>query len=584
MANAIDPACDPFALHIAPQSCLTRAAWHAARPICEQLLGINQLRMVYDQARRSSGATFESRVLQALDVGIRVNLAEGRSLPDTGPLIVAANHPTGALDGLVVAELTRRIRSDVRIVTSHLLARIPELRECCYFVDPFGGPMAAARSRAGLRAAHLWLRSGGALVMFPAGEVAWRRSGDAIAVEAPWCDTLGRLASATRARILPVFVEGTNSWLFHGAGRVHPLLRTGLLGRELINKRGTTVRVHVGRILDAAAKPATSTTARVRQEVQRLERSSTAALRSIAPPVAADALARDIRSLTGEAHLLSTGPFDVFCADAPRLPNVLAEIGRLREITFRQVGEGTGLTKDIDRFDQHYAHLFVWHRERREIVGAYRLAFADRIVADFGIAGLYTSTLFQYDARFLQRLGPALELGRSFVRLEYQRNYQALLLLWKGIGEIVARHPAYVVLFGPVSISRQYSDGSRQVLCGFLENSHQHREMAALIRPVNPASSVVRAGRAMTPPKDLETADALIRGVEGTAGVPVLLRHYLRLNAQVLGFNVDPAFSDALDALMMVDLTTVEPTRLRRCLGASGSAAVLLGRHTVEAA
>jgi len=540
---------DPFELALPLESRPARAALVAARPFLSRVLGFRALQRLYPESSTAPGATFEARALHTLEVSLDA-VPSAAAIPETGPLIVAANHPTGALDGLVVSELVRRVRPDVRVLANRLLARIPELRESCFFVDPFGGPDAAARSRAGLRAAHLWLREGGALVMFPSGEVAGNG-------EREWHDALGRLALATRARVLPVLLEGRNSALFYAAGRVHPLLRTALLGRELLNKRGTKVRLFVGRPLAAADLAAARTphaaTALVRQAVERLR---------IAPPIDASRLTRDVDALPAETRLLATGDLAVYCASAAQLPNVLREIGRLREATFRTVGEGTGEAIDLDRFDEHYEHLFVWNRRAREIVGAYRVGRTDRIRLTHGLDGLYTTTLFRYDERLLDRMGPALELGRSFVRAEYQRSYGALLLLWKGIGRLLASAPEYRVLFGPVSISSRYQDMSQRLLRAFLAQNHLDRDLEALVEAVNPPPAAPPRGT--TAVADVGELDTLIKRLEGPHGIPVLLRQYLKLNATLLGFNVDPDFGDALDALMMVDVRRIPaPLRLR---------------------
>jgi putative hemolysin len=251
---------------------------------------------------------------------------------------------------------------------------------------------------------------------------------------------------------------------------------------------------------------------------------------------------------------------------------VLREIGRLREITFRAAGEGTGRALDLDDFDRHYDHLFVWNRARAEIVGAYRVGATDRIVATHGTAGLYTTTLFRYDERMLERLGPALELGRSFVRAEYQKSYSALLLLWKGIGRLVARSPRYRVLFGPVSISSRYQEASQQFLRRFLEQEHGNQALASLVHAVNPPRPIAPPSRDSAVAADVDELDALIARIEGRQGIPVLLRQYLRLDATLLGFNIDPAFGDALDALMMVDLTKLPVETLQRYIGRDAAA------------
>jgi len=251
---------------------------------------------------------------------------------------------------------------------------------------------------------------------------------------------------------------------------------------------------------------------------------------------------------------------------------VLREVGRLREITFRAAGEGTGKPLDLDEFDNYYLHLFVWHTRKQELVGAYRLARTDAVRRQHGAGGLYTATLFRFGDPFLERLGPALELGRSFIRQEYQKGFAPLLLLWKGIGTFVARNPRYKILFGPVSISNQYQALSRELMISFLEKYTMLRDWSGLVRnrrglrerwlkgPLRPALPATGF--------DVEDLSALVGDIEQKpAGVPVLLRQYLRLGGKLLGFNVDPKFADALDGLILVDLTKTEPKLLERYLG-----------------
>jgi len=504
-----DVTSDPFLIDQIPAAC----RW----PV-EAALAIPALRRIYRRigdGEHNSRDEFETRVLRALDVRPDATDADLMAIPDRGPAVIAANHPHGALDGLLLLDLVRRVRPDVRVLANRFLERIPELRESCFFVDPFDGPEAAARSRAGLRAAHLWLRRGGAMIVFPAGEVGHTWIDGALA-DSPWHATFERLADATGARIVRAFIDGRNSWMFYAAGRLHPWLRTALLGRELLKKRGQTIRVRIGEH---------------------------------------DEIAREIERLDERACLAESGALRVFCATADAIPSTLREIGRLREITFRAVGEGTGRSIDLDEFDRSYLHLFAWDAEQRQIVGAYRIGRSDRIASTVGVDGLYTRTLFNYDERLLNRLGaPALELGRSFVRAEYQKTHSALLLLWRGIGAFVARHPRYRFLFGPVSISERYSDASRAMLIAFLRQHHLDRELADLVDAVTPPRFAASTERSL--PEEM----------------PVLLRQYLKLNARLIGVNVDRDFSNAVDALMVVDLLTVGRSVLARYMGKDAAA------------
>jgi putative hemolysin len=537
---------EPFALDDLPA---------ALRPVVSWLLGLREYRSIYravSAANRgaSSSLAFEGRVLHALDITVTVRTSATEPLPKSGPLVIAANHPHGIVDGLALMWTCRRRRPDVRLLANRVLARIPELHDFCFFVDPFDGPSRTARSLHGLRAARLWLRRGGALIVFPAGEVAHGPVVDGGHLESPWKPTMERLARAAGARVVRAHIDGGNSPLFYAAGRVHPLLRTALLAREFLKKRGSTITVR----LTGGSEPATSQT-----------------VPSVVSGVSRTVTQREVTQLPHDARLVQSGPFQVFCAEAAQIPGTLREIGRLREIAFRTVGEGTGRTLDVDAFDQHYRHLFLWDCDKRCVAGAYRIGQTDEIVAAYGVNGLYTRTLFRYDRQLLDRFGaPALELGRSFVAPDYQKNYNALLLLWKGIGRFVADRPRYRFLFGPVSISARYSDTSHRLLMEFLRQNHFADELAALVDAINPLSQEPAPAAATLGPQSIDEVNRLVAKAENDGqGVPVLLRQYLKLNAQVIGFNVDPTFGDALDALMVVDLTKVDRAILTRYLGRS---------------
>jgi putative hemolysin len=449
----------------------------------------------------------------------------------------------------------RRVRPDVRVLASRALAIVPELAELCLFVDPSGHAHASARSLAGLRASLEWLRQGRALIVFPSGEVAHTFDSNATTPrDGLWHPIAGRLAQSTGASVIPVYIEGRNSDWFYRAGRVHPLLRTMLLPREFLRQQGARVTLHIG----GPMLPA--------------EAADPVALRSRADelrdtPDAAE-LEAEVRQLRPEQRVASAGALTVYCAPAALIPRVLLEIGRLREITFRAAGEGTGKPIDLDRFDEHYLHLFAWHHERREIVGAYRIGATDRILKTHGREGLYTSTLFHFDERLIARMGPALELGRAFVRREYQRHSNALMLLWKGIAQIVMRSRRYRVLFGAVSISNRYASASQRLMREFLTLHHVSR-LQPLVRGVcPPVDGNSRLPSDRRSPRDIADVERLVTVLEADGkGVPVLLRQYLRLNAKLLGFNVDAAFGGALDVLMMVDLADVDRAIFKRYFG-----------------
>jgi len=560
---------------------------HATRPsLAARALALTSLGRAYARSAGRGAPGFVARALGELDVSPAIDPASLDRIPAEGPLVVIANHPFGGIDGLVLLELLGRRRGDVRLLGNRLLDAIPPLRPHLLPVDLWGPrPTAVARNARTLRTALRWLRHGGCLAVFPAGEVAYVVGPDGRTVDSPWQETAADLAIRAGARVLPVFFPGANSRLFRMAGNVHPLLRTALLPREMWAMRGATVQVRVGvpvepetlsRVQDAAGR-----TALLRRRVEALDDTPVPAgpatgPAAVAARAASETIERNIATLQSRV-LLESGQFQVLCADARELPAVLPEIGRLREIAFRRAGEGSGLSRDLDRFDQTYRHLFVWDRRRGEIAGAYRVGATDVVARDGQVEGLYTRTLFDYGPELLAQVGPALELGRAFVQPAYQRSFSPLLLLWKGISRLVARAPRYRRLFGLVSISDAYDTTSRQLLVQFLQRYRFDGDLARLVRARNP----------LPPPRDpaatrsvqtLDEVSALVRGIERDGkDVPVLLRQYLKLNAKLLGFSVDPTFGGVLDGLLVVDLAEVEPVLLERFMGREDAQAFLAG-------
>jgi putative hemolysin len=582
---------------------LQRLLTAMAAPSLERLLGLKRCRELYAAIEgEASPAGFAESALATLGVSLRVDGAGLARIPATGPLVVVANHPFGAVEGLVLLALLRRVRPDVRVMANYLLARIPQLQDQVIAVDPFGGAGAARRNLAPLRDSLRWLEQGGLLLVFPAGEVSHYQPSHRAVADPLWSSTLGRIVRRSGAPVLPVFFPGRNSSLFQFAGLVHPRLRTALLARELLNKQGSELTVRVGALLPPRQLKRFASdrelvdylrlrtymlgcsSERPQEPAPKPEQTDDPAdgpARVIAP-LEPELLVEELARLPENQLLAESGELQVWQAEATQIPYLLLEIGRLREATFRAVGEGTGRSFDLDRFDRHYLHIFLWHRQNREVVGAYRLGRCDRILADQGKSGLYTSTLFKYRSKLFERLGPALELGRSFIRCEYQRSYGPLLLLWKGIGRFVVANPQYRTLFGPVSISRDYSDLSRRLIAGSLCHPLQLPGFSRLVKPRVPLSvKKVRVKGCRTDLADtfcanIDEVAALVADIEiDQKGIPVLLRHYLNLGGKLLAFNVDREFSDVLDGLILVDLTRTERRTLERYLGKSGAQAFL---------
>jgi putative hemolysin len=559
-----------------------------ASRIAEHALAFPTLNRIHQQTLSLGPArSFFERALEALDVNVRVPQEDLSRIPKTGPLIVVANHPFGGLDGIILTALLQRIRPDVKVLANHLLEMIPQIRDTMLFVDPFGGHAATTRNLSSIRAALRHMKDGGALAVFPAGEVSSFNRNTREIADIGWSSSVARLIRGSGARVLPVFFSGHNSAMFHVAGLIHPRLRTLLLPRELLRQRGQSITVHIGHPIAPAKLNEIDTDEqlasylRARTYLLGGRSKSKAAVNPHKPakiyePIAHEEdstqIAAEIAKIPSQNILASTGPLQVLYASAMQLDAALREIGRLREITFRKVGEGTGKARDLDEFDRHYLHLLVWNNQKNQVVGSYRMGLTDQILSTLGPIGLYTNTLFNFKPELLNQIDPAIELGRSFVRPEYQKEFAPLMLLWKGIAHFCARHPRYRRLFGTVSISNDYQSLSRQILMAFLNQNASSPDLARGVIPKNPPRFL--RGRDHTSKlaalavKSVEAVDELLGEIESDrGGMPVLLRQYLRLNAKLLGFNVDPDFGDVLDGLMLVDLLQVERAILTRYMG-----------------
>jgi putative hemolysin len=312
-------------------------------------------------------------------------------------------------------------------------------------------------------------------------------------------------------------------------------------------------------------------TLRPRASARRIE--SPAGLRSTSPlidEVPADVLKAEIDSLPASQRLVDSGCFQVYWAHATQICGVLQEIGRLRELTFRAVGEGSGKSADTDLFDSYYLHLFIWDSEANAIVGAYRLGLVKEILSQYGKRGLYTHSLFKYGPRILDMLKPAIELGRSFVRAEYQRSFAPMLLLWRGIARFIEASPQYAVLFGPVSISNSYSGASRELMVEYLSAHVVETRMVRYVQPRRPFRYRRRSASDVGSPfpQSIEELSRMIAEIEpDRKGIPILLRQYLRLGGRIIAFNVDGKFGNVLDGLLVVDLRQIDPAVLERYMG-----------------
>ncbi|MBK9174831.1 MAG: lysophospholipid acyltransferase family protein [Flavobacteriales bacterium] len=550
-----------------------------------EMSGLKRLERFYNDIQHLRDLEFTDAVFRNLELELEVTDADLEQVPKEGGLVFVANHPYGAIDGLALVQVLGRVRPDLKVMANFLLQQLEPLSERFIGVNPFE-QLGSRSSFQGMRQALEHLAQNHALAVFPAGEVSsWHTEVKGVA-DPRWKAPAIKLVQHAKVPVVPVWFDGANSLVFQMLGMIHPNLRTLALPTEMLRMRGRTVRMRIGKPIAPKDLNAFSST----DQLARYLRAKTYALgsglqvkRDLFNPLRfprrpkdvveegpQDTLVREIAGLE-DLRLNHQAEFDLYIAPSHRIPHMLREIGRLREVTFRSVGEGTNKAIDLDEFDLYYDHLFLWDREKRRLVGAYRIGNGRRIMARYGKRGFYTSTLFRMDRPMERVLRHSFELGRSFIAQEYQRQRLPLFMLWRGLLLHLIANPDQHYLIGPVSISGTYSRFSRTLIMEFVRLNHYDDQLAQYVHPrhrfrIKPdkadSEALVQASMA-----DLKKMDRLIAEVDPhETAMPVLLKKYLLLNARIIGFNRDPRFNDALDGLMVLDMNklperTVEDLR-----------------------
>lgn len=565
-------------------------------PIVERILGITKINEVYNASKGTdSPDEFSRRVLNYLNLSYEIPEKELESLQKIeGPLLIVSNHPFGGIEALILIRVLSRIRPQYKILANFLLLHIPELKPQFLGINPFGTQESVRENLASTRESIRILQEGGLLAVFPAGEVSARVLPRKQVKDKPWDASIARIAKNTGATVVPIFFEGGNSNLFHLIGMLSMRLRTFFLIRELTYPAFNRVKFKIGKpIPPARLAEFSSDQARIEYlqsktyligyhlthphiRLKRIRANTMKpSLEKIIAPIDSEILAKEISHLTAEHLLVDKGDMQVFQAEAKDIPQTLREIGRLREIAFRASGEGSGKAVDLDIYDDYYIQLFVWNKEKQEIVGGYRIGKSDEILDRFGKSGLYTISLFKIKSELFDQIGPSLEMGRSFVREEYQKSYLPLMLLWMGIGHFVQKNLKYRFLFGPVSITNDFHTASQSLLISFLRQNSLHAGLKDLVSP----RKNFKGDTKLDHPKfynafsiqNLNDVQELISEIETqNLKVPILLKHYLKLGGQLLAFNVDPDFNNVVDGLIIVDLSRTERKMLEKYMSKEG--------------
>lgn len=552
----------------------------------ERIFGLRKMDAVHaGMGHLPAEMPFREKALLVLGVDYRYTPEHLAAIPKTGPVVVVCNHPFGGIEGIFLLSLLHRLRPDVKAMANYLLGAVHEMHDDFILVDPFAAKGSAAANIRPIKESLSWLKDGHMLLVFPSGEVSSFDKKTLRVRDPKWSPQVASLIRKTGATAVPLYLPGRNSLFFNAVGLIHPLLRTILLPRQLFALKGKTVEIVIGSPLpykDLEKYAATSDDLirylRFRSYLlmeRRPHRLRKKQLFQQEPVIAAEpveVLTDELASLPPERKLIASNGLEVWCAPASEIPHLLREIGRLREITFRLVGEGTGNEIDLDDFDPYYWHLFLWNAEKSEIIGCYRLGLTDEIIAAHKIEGLYTRTLFKFDQRLINAVGPVMEMGRSFVRREYQRAFTSLPLLWKGIALFVASKKKYRTLLGPVSITNEYREASRCMMIQCLRNVCWEPELSKIISPRIPPKPPRRAEWTLPEYsdylKDLDTVSEFVMEIEPDGkGLPILIMQYMKLAGRLICFNLDPDFSSVVDGFIVVDLTKTPQKILKRYMG-----------------
>lgn len=546
--------------------------------ILDSVLGIRQMDRLYQQQQLAGldKESFARRLLEVMNISLQGVDEMIAKIPKEGPVVIASNHPFGAIEGVILCLLIGQVRPDMKVLANQGLRLFPELSD--YFI--FTNPLSEKDPKNGpsIRASLKHVKAGNALLIFPAGRVSYYRAEKGRISEHEWNRVVARLVQSANAQYMPVFVDGKNSPMFYRLGRVYFRLRMLMLARELLNKRNAKVALYAGNSIKASQLDSHQTLDTQAQMCRLLSYAQDPAWRSTWPadkvtdmqPLAEEAkgniIEAEITALPAQQHLLDHKDFAVYFGYQSQLPATVAEIARLREKVFREHNEGSGEPLDTDHFDATYTHLFVINRSEKRIIGAYRMGRSDVLLKDGNIDNLYLSRMFRFEPDFVNRTSPSLEMGRSFLIPEYQRSFQGLYLLWRGIGAFVCKFPHYRTLYGTVSLSKLYDPRSVALI------------QQALVTPTDKVAPYAEFDFAVHPEmKDFAAKhdlaphlSALLGSIEADGkDIPILAKHYMKLGAKFHCLGIDRNFNDTPGLLLSVDLPAA-PEKLLKLYLADG--------------
>lgn len=553
-----------------------------------KVLKISTMNKIYNKHKHLHDLEFMNALLKEFEIQFEIPEGDLKRLPKTGPFITISNHPLGGIDGILLLKLLLEHRSDFKIIANFLLHRIEPLKPYVMPVNPFEGHRDIKSSLMGFKSAMHHLHEGHPLGIFPAGEVSTYRDGKLV-VDKPWEVAAMKLVKKAEVPVVPIYFHAKNSKLFYRLAKMSDTLRTAKLPSELLTQKERLIKVRIGNPISVKDQQehvsldefteflrkktyVLSNPFQKKKLLENIPKTIKIAKppKKIAGAISVEAIEGEIELLIKDGkRLLMSKNYEVFLAPATDIPNVLQEIGRLREITFREVGEGTNQATDLDEYDAYYHHMFLWDNDAKMLAGAYRMGLGEKIFEKYGINGFYLQSLFRFEPELHDMMKKSIEMGRAFIIKQYQQRPMPLFLLWKGIVHTTLRFPNHKFLIGGVSISNQFSEFSKSLMIEFMKSNYYDPYVAQYIHPKKEYKVKLKdADKDFIfdeSEADLNKFDKLIDEVEpGALRLPVLIKKYIKQNAKVVAFNVDPLFNNAVDGLMYIRIadlpeSTVKP-------------------------
>lgn len=554
--------------------------------ILMKVLKISTLNKIYDHNKHLEDVAFLNGILDEMEIKFEIPEEDLKRLPKEGPYITISNHPLGGIDGILLLKLMLEREPNFKIIANFLLHRIIPMKKYIMPVNPFENHKDAKSSVIGIKETLRHLSDGKPLGIFPAGEVSTYKDGKLV-VDKPWEEGALKLIRKAKVPVVPIYFHAKNSKLFYWLSKIDDTLRTAKLPSELLTQKDRVIKVRIGKPISVneqneiesfeeysefLRKKTYMLANPFEKEHKLLDTSNlkiTKAPKKIVTAANEAKMIDEVQALRdSDSRFLQSKNYEVFFAGAKSIPNILHEIGRLREITFREVGEGTNESIDLDEYDQYYHHMFLWDDETKKIAGAYRMGLGSEIYPKYGIEGFYLTDLFRFEPELHDMMHKSIEMGRAFITREYQQKPMPLFLLWKGIIHTTLRHPEHKYLVGGVSISNQFSDFSKSLMIEFMKSNYYDPYIAQYIHPKKAYKVKLKdADKDFIfdeAESDLNKFDKIIDELEpGNLRLPVLIKKYIKQNARVVAFNVDPLFNNAVDGLMYIRIADIPESTMK---------------------